>query len=125
MLGILPLYTTKSLECTNFTLLCSASLPRKLKSAKLLDCKYCRRIPVTSSEDDDQAQGSVSVGSIGKMEGQDGFGVTGLFKSPPAFQISDDFLDRTFVMKNDKDEVVAQSVRIGWSNLMPSIDVVL
>jgi len=42
------------------------------------------------------------------MEGKGGFGVTGLFKPPPSYRIIGDFLDRTFVMKNDKDEVVAR-----------------
>mmetsp|Transcript_27490 Transcript_27490/g.41604 ORF Transcript_27490/g.41604 Transcript_27490/m.41604 type:complete len:292 (+) Transcript_27490:51-926(+) len=42
------------------------------------------------------------------MEGKGGFGVTGLFKPPPAYQITGDFIDRNFVMKNDKNEVVAK-----------------
>merc|ERR1712129_635365 len=42
------------------------------------------------------------------MEGKGGFGVTGLFKPPPAYRISGDFLDRMFVMRNDKEEVVAR-----------------
>jgi uncharacterized protein YxjI len=42
------------------------------------------------------------------MEGQGGFGFTGLFKPPPAYRITGDFRDRNFVMRNDKDEVVAR-----------------
>mmetsp|Transcript_23531 Transcript_23531/g.34727 ORF Transcript_23531/g.34727 Transcript_23531/m.34727 type:complete len:275 (+) Transcript_23531:93-917(+) len=42
------------------------------------------------------------------MEGEGGFGVTGLFKPPPAYQITGDFIDRNFVMKNDKGETVAK-----------------
>ena len=42
------------------------------------------------------------------MEGKGGFGVTGLFKSDPAFRISGDFLNRNFVMRNVKGEVVAR-----------------
>ena len=42
------------------------------------------------------------------MEGQGGFGVTGLFKPPPAFSMNGDFLDRNFVMRNQKEEVVAR-----------------
>jgi uncharacterized protein YxjI len=42
------------------------------------------------------------------MEGKGGFGVTGLFKPPPAYRITGDFIDRNFVMKNEKDETVAK-----------------
>jgi len=42
------------------------------------------------------------------MEGKGGFGVTGLLKPPPAYRITGDFLDRNFVMRNDKNEVVAR-----------------
>jgi uncharacterized protein YxjI len=43
------------------------------------------------------------------MEGQGGFGITGLlFKPPPAYRITGDFRDRNFVMRNDKDDVVAR-----------------
>lgn len=42
------------------------------------------------------------------MEGKGGFGVTGLLKPPPAYRISGDFLDRNFVMRNDKEQVVAR-----------------
>lgn len=42
------------------------------------------------------------------MEGKGGFGVTGLFKPPPAYRITGDFLDRNFVMRTgDSGEVVA------------------
>jgi len=42
------------------------------------------------------------------MEGKGGFGVTGLFKPPPAYQITGDFIDRNFVMKNAQGQVVAK-----------------
>eukprot|EP00554_Chaetoceros_debilis_P007549 CAMPEP_0194076226 /NCGR_PEP_ID=MMETSP0149-20130528/3064_1 /TAXON_ID=122233 /ORGANISM="Chaetoceros debilis, Strain MM31A-1" /LENGTH=300 /DNA_ID=CAMNT_0038756915 /DNA_START=37 /DNA_END=939 /DNA_ORIENTATION=- len=42
------------------------------------------------------------------MEGKGGFGVTGLFKPPPAYQITGDFIDRNFVMKNAVGQVVAK-----------------
>ena len=42
------------------------------------------------------------------MEGKGGFGVTGLFKPPPSYRITGDFLDRNFVMRNDQNEVVAR-----------------
>jgi len=42
------------------------------------------------------------------MEGKGGFGLTGIFKPPPAYRITGDFVDRAFVMKNDKDEAVAR-----------------
>jgi len=48
------------------------------------------------------------------MEGQGGFGVTGMFKPKPAYQISGDFMDRNFSMKNDKDEIVAKISDDGW-----------
>jgi len=48
------------------------------------------------------------------MEGEGGFGVTGLFKPKPAYQISGDFLERNFVMKNANDEVVAKMSDDGW-----------
>ena len=43
------------------------------------------------------------------MEGKGGFGP---FKPPPAFEISGDFLERNFVMKNDKNEVVAKFSKV-------------
>lgn len=42
------------------------------------------------------------------MEGKGGFGVTGIFKPPPAYRISGDFLDRNFVMKNNENQAVAK-----------------
>ena len=42
------------------------------------------------------------------MEGKGGFGVTGLFKPPPAYEITGDFIDRNFAMKNAMGEVVAK-----------------
>jgi uncharacterized protein YxjI len=42
------------------------------------------------------------------MEGKGGFGVTGLFKPPPAYRITGDFLDRNFVMRNEENQVVAR-----------------
>lgn len=48
------------------------------------------------------------------MEGKGGFGVTGLFKPPPAYQITGDFLDRKFVMKNDAGQTVAKISEDGF-----------
>lgn len=42
------------------------------------------------------------------MEGKGGFGVTGLFKPPPAFRITGDFIDRNFIMRNEQNQVVAR-----------------
>ena len=42
------------------------------------------------------------------MEGEGGFGVTGLFKPKPAYQISGDFIDRNFVFKDNQDRTVAK-----------------
>lgn len=42
------------------------------------------------------------------MEGKGGFGITGVFKPPPAYRINGDFIDRNFVMRNDQDQVVAR-----------------
>ena len=42
------------------------------------------------------------------LEGNGGFGVTGLFKPPPAYRLEGDFIDRNFVMKNNNNEVVAK-----------------
>lgn len=42
------------------------------------------------------------------MEGEGGFGVTGLFKPKPAYQISGDFVDRNFVFKDNQDRTVAK-----------------
>ena len=42
------------------------------------------------------------------MEGKGGFGVTGLFKPPPAYRITGDFIDRNFSMRNEENEVVAR-----------------
>jgi len=42
------------------------------------------------------------------MEGKGGFGVTGLFKPKPAYQISGDFIDRNFVFRDDEDRTVAK-----------------
>ena len=42
------------------------------------------------------------------MEGKGGFGITGLFKPPPAYRITGDFLDRNLVMRNDQGHVVAR-----------------
>jgi uncharacterized protein YxjI len=47
------------------------------------------------------------------MEGKGGFGVTGLFKPPPAYEFTGDFLDRNFVMKNASGQVVAKVVKDG------------
>mmetsp|Transcript_23558 Transcript_23558/g.51086 ORF Transcript_23558/g.51086 Transcript_23558/m.51086 type:complete len:286 (-) Transcript_23558:982-1839(-) len=42
------------------------------------------------------------------MEGKGGFGITGMFKPKPAYQISGDFIDRNFVVKNEDDQTVAK-----------------
>jgi uncharacterized protein YxjI len=42
------------------------------------------------------------------MEGKGGFGVTGLFKPEPAFRLTGDFLDRSFVMRNEEGQCVAR-----------------
>lgn len=42
------------------------------------------------------------------MEGKGGFGVTGLFKPPPAYRITGDFLDRNFVVRNEAGQAVAR-----------------
>ena len=42
------------------------------------------------------------------MEGEGGFGVTGLFKPKPAYQISGDFIDRNFVFRDQEDRTVAK-----------------
>ena len=42
------------------------------------------------------------------MEGKGGFGITGMFKPPPAYRITGDFIDRNFVFKNEKGETVAK-----------------
>lgn len=47
------------------------------------------------------------------LEGNGGFGVTGLFKPPPAFRLEGDFVDRNFVMKNTRNEVVAKISKDG------------
>lgn len=47
------------------------------------------------------------------MEGKGGFGITGVFKPPPAYRIEGDFIDRRFVMKNDKGETVAKVEKDG------------
>jgi len=47
------------------------------------------------------------------MEGKGGFGVTGLFKPPPAYQLTGDFIDRNFVMKNPQGQVVAKVMKDG------------
>ena len=43
------------------------------------------------------------------LESQEHFGP---FKPPPAYEISGDFLERSFVMKNDKGEVVAKFSKV-------------
>ena len=43
------------------------------------------------------------------MEGKGGFGITGLFKPPPAYRIEGDFLDRNFVFKNEMGAIVARA----------------
>lgn len=47
------------------------------------------------------------------MEGKGGFGITGIFKPPPAYEISGDFIDRNFVMKNAQGEIVAKVMKDG------------
>ena len=42
------------------------------------------------------------------MEGKGGFGVTGMFKPPPAYRITGDLLDRNFVMRNEANQIVAR-----------------
>ena len=42
------------------------------------------------------------------MEGEGGFGVTGLFKPKPAYQISGDFIDRNFLFRDQEDRTVAK-----------------
>lgn len=42
------------------------------------------------------------------MEGRGGFGVTGLLKPKPAFQITGDFIGRNFAMKNENDQTIAK-----------------
>ena len=49
------------------------------------------------------------------MEGQGGFGVTGLFKPTPAYRIEGDFLDRNFSFKNEEGKIVARSNMDGES----------
>ena len=39
-------------------------------------------------------------------------GGVGPFKAPPAYRIEGDFIDRNFVMKNDKNEVVAKVSKV-------------
>jgi len=46
------------------------------------------------------------------LESQEHFGP---FKPPPAYEISGDFLERNFVMKNDKGEVVAKFSKVSTS----------
>ena len=48
------------------------------------------------------------------MEGKGGFGVTGLFKPPPAYRIEGDFLDRNFAFRNEAGKVVARARMDGW-----------
>jgi len=45
------------------------------------------------------------------LEGKGGFGP---FKPPAAYYIEGDFIDRNFVMKNEKSEVVAKVTKTGW-----------
>lgn len=45
------------------------------------------------------------------LEGQGGFAP---FKPPPAYRIQGDFIDRNFVVKNSKNEVVAKVAKDGW-----------
>jgi len=42
------------------------------------------------------------------MEGKGGFGLTGIFKPPPAYRITGDFLDRNFVIRNEDNQIVAR-----------------
>jgi len=51
------------------------------------------------------------------MEGEGGFGVTGLFKPTPAYRIEGDFLDRNFVFKNKEGQIVAKAGADGWIQL--------
>lgn len=51
------------------------------------------------------------------MEGQGGFGVTGLFKPTPAYRIEGDFLDRNFSFKNAEGKIVARANMDGWIQL--------
>jgi len=48
------------------------------------------------------------------MEGKGGFGVTGLFKPPPAYRITGDFVGRNFVMKTGETEEVVAKVAEDW-----------
>ncbi|KAL7562661.1 hypothetical protein ACA910_006352 [Epithemia clementina (nom. ined.)] len=48
------------------------------------------------------------------MEGKGGFGITGLFKPPPAYRIAGDFLDRNFVMRTGEDNQVVARVSEDW-----------
>lgn len=48
------------------------------------------------------------------MEGNGGFGITGLFKPTPAYRIVGDFLDRNFVFKNGENKIVARANMDGW-----------
>ncbi len=48
------------------------------------------------------------------MEGQGGFGITGLFKPTPAYTIVGDFLDRNFSFKNEEGKIVARANMDGW-----------
>jgi len=51
------------------------------------------------------------------MEGNGGFGMTGLFKPTPAYRIEGDFLDRNFVFKNEDNAIVARANVDGWVQL--------
>ena len=51
------------------------------------------------------------------MEGNGGFGVTGLFKPTPAYRIEGDFLDRNFSFKNEEGKVVARANMDGMFNV--------
>lgn len=69
------------------------------------------------------------------MEGKGGFGVTGMFKPPPAFRITGDFLDRNWAMKNEEGQTVARVCQDGliqfdaWNHyqaqVAPGMDAVL
>ena len=48
------------------------------------------------------------------MEGQGGFGVTGLLKPDPAYRISGDFLDRNFVFRHGSTNEVVARVSEDW-----------
>ena len=77
-------------------------------------------IAATPTYDIYRANGAEKIGWIEKkfismtdtfdvyMEGKGGFGVTGLFKPPPAYRITGDFIDRNFVMRNEENQVVAR-----------------